>query len=121
MNMYLSEAMTELKRLRDISVTLNELDFTQESDVELLESLQREQGEIRALLNPSMSELRQHEEVLQLLEQCVELELLLSSKIQKCQEFAQEQIHRFQVGTRSKNAYGNSFYQTEGYFIDSKK
>ncbi|OPA75656.1 hypothetical protein BVG16_20180 [Paenibacillus selenitireducens] len=116
-----NDAMQSLHRLREITIALQYLDFSDEADCFLLEELQREQVTLRELLTPCMPELLQLSDAKHIIKQCVELEESLNSKLNQSLLWAEEQLLKLQIGSRSKNMYTNNFVQAEGFFIDRKK
>ncbi|MFD0617382.1 hypothetical protein ACFQZR_07880 [Paenibacillus sp. GCM10027629] len=119
--MNLKAAIEDLHRMRDISVQLHELNFKAEEHLEQLAVLQQEQALLRDRLTPWISQLGQDADTREIIQECIVLEQSLHDKLTECQDWVKEQIYKLRIGTMSKNAYSDVYYQTEGYFVDRKK
>ena len=117
----LGDYIAKLYRMRDIAIKLNDLDFMDEADLRLLDSLQIEQANIRIVLDPHITQIRELPEGMELLKDCIDLEIALAKKLTDSRAWAEEQILKVQMGARSKHIYNNNYVQAEGYFIDNKK
>jgi CO dehydrogenase/acetyl-CoA synthase delta subunit len=109
-------------RLIAISEEIALLDLEVESDSARLDSLQKEQLEIKDTLEASLSpEDRANGKLRALFEQSYETELSVNHKLKEYQSFISSQLSKIQEGNRMKSAYYHAYSQPEGYFVDSKK
>ncbi|MBW5448468.1 hypothetical protein GE107_20700 [Cohnella sp. CFH 77786] len=115
----LQEALHEL-----IEVTRNilELDFEEEANFEVLGQLQQQQVRIRAKIEGLWGLADQENQVIrELLQTGYDTELEVNRKLNSLRQEASTQLSKFQGASRMKNAYYQSYTQSEGYFVDRKK
>lgn len=116
------ECISWLGELQEISKRILQLDLENEHDVEQLILLQAKQAELRsAMSTPEHSRVMSSGSLRSLLEECLQIESEVNSKLAAQREIYRGHIEKMQAAQRTKQAYYQSYAQSDGFFIDRKK
>ncbi|GMX60373.1 hypothetical protein Elgi_71250 [Paenibacillus elgii] len=111
------------QNMKEVSQQLIDLEITEEN-VPLLEELQLKQNSLRASADELFESSPQNplpDNLVKLIQECMELEQIFMAKLQShYAEFA-FQIQNFKNASMANQRYQSYYAQTEGYFVDEQK